>query len=43
MTSAARLHGNDAKKYDALDTRWVRNVKPVATPKLPPPPPRLAQ
>lgn len=42
-TEAARLHGNEAKKYDADPTRWVVSVKPVAMPKLPPPPPRHAQ
>jgi hypothetical protein len=42
-TASAADQGNEAKKYDALVTGWVRKRKPVTTPKLPPPPPRMAQ
>ena len=43
IASLAWDHGQDTKKYAARETRCVRSVSEVTTPKLPPPPPRHAQ
>src|SRR5262249_24994498 len=43
IASAASSHGHSTEYVATLDTGWTRNVKRVATPKFPPPPPRQAQ
>src|SRR5271154_1274250 len=43
MTRAACDHGQERKNRTMSPAGWVRNVNEVATPKLPPPPPRQAQ
>ena len=42
-TRLARDHGQVRKNRARVRRLWVVNVIEVATPKLPPPPPRLAQ
>src|SRR5215469_95807 len=42
-TRPASVHGQPRKKTTSERRSCVRKVKDVATPKLPPPPPRLAQ
>ena len=43
MTRSACAHGQDRKNSTIPEMGWVVKVNEVATPKLPPPPPRQAQ
>src|SRR5439155_12573993 len=43
ITAFAFVHGHWTPKVETRETGVVLNVKSVAMPKLPPPPPRLAQ